>query len=327
MDHGPIRLTDDPQPDIHHRLVADSHGKLYLVWQGFRNGQSDIFLRTCENGQWSKPMTVTADPADDWSPDVAVDSAGTATVVWDSYRNGNYDVYMRTLRNGQWGAETAVASTPTGETNASAVYDRQGRLWVAYEDWGVNWGKDSGGRTLGVKSEGTRIGQSRAIRMKVLDGSRWMQPAADPATSMQESEQGALQAPRLYCDRAGRIWMLFRHKVEHASSWSRPWQVQSDMMPLASGYKVYWNTYVTYYDGDQWAPASEMPMSRDRISSTSSAASAPNGQFWILWHTDNRDDSQVQYPRQNQVYSCVLTPSTPVLEASKLAAPEAAQSR
>jgi len=320
---GPIRLTDDPQPDIHHRLVADSRGKLWLVWQGFRNGQSDIFVRTCENGQWSKPIQVTSDPGDDWSPDVAVDSAGNATVVWDTYRNGNYDVYMRSFRDGQWGAETPIAATPTGETNATAVYDRDGRLWVAYEDWGPNWGKDSGGRTLGVKSIGTRIGQSRAVRMKVLEGSRWMEPAADPATSMLESEQAALQGPRLYCDRAGRIWLTFRHKVEHATSWSRPWQVESDQMPMMAGYKVYWNTYVTYYDGNIWAPASEMPMSRDRISSNSAAAPAPNGQFWVLWHTDNRDDSQVQYPRQNQVMSCVLTPSTPVA-ASKLAPAKAA---
>jgi hypothetical protein len=103
---------------------------------------------------------------------------------------------------------------------------------------------------------------------------------------MLESEQAALQGPRLYCDRAGRIWLTFRHKVEHATSWSRPWQVESDQMPMMAGYKVYWNTYVTYYDGDIWAPA-------------------PNGQLWVLWHTDNRDDSQVQYPRQNQVMSCV----------------------
>src|SRR5437899_6701573 len=263
---GPIRLTDDPLPDIHHRLIADAHGKLWLVWQGFRNGQSDIFLRTCEGGQWSKPMQVSSDPGNDWSPDIAVDSSGNAAVVWDSYRNGNYDVYMRTLRGGQWGAEAAIAATPTGETNATAVYDHSGRLWVAWEDWGLNWGKDSGARTLGVKSIGTRIGQSRAIRMKVLEGTRWMEPAADPATAMLEAEQNALQAPRLSCDRAGRVWLMFRHKVELASSWSRPWQVQSDLMPLASGYKVYWNTYATYYEGDVWTPASQMPMNRDRIS-------------------------------------------------------------
>src|SRR5205823_3160474 len=113
----------------------------------------------------------------------------------------------------------------------------------------------------------------------------------------------------------GRIWLLFRHKVETATSWSRPWQVQSDQMPMAAGYKVYWNTFVTYYDGDAWAPASTMPQSRDRISSSIAAALAPNGQFWVFWHTDNRDDSQIQYPRQNQVLSCVLTPSTPVLPA------------
>jgi hypothetical protein len=89
---APIRLTEDPLPDSNHRLIADRAGKLWLVWQGFRNGQSDIFLRLCENGQWSAPVAVTSDPGNDWAPDIAVDAAGNATVGWDTYRNGNYDI-------------------------------------------------------------------------------------------------------------------------------------------------------------------------------------------------------------------------------------------
>ncbi|MBI3698014.1 MAG: hypothetical protein HY238_24660 [Acidobacteria bacterium] len=316
---GPVRLTDDPLPDIYHRLVADSKGKLWLVWQGFRNGQSDIFLKTCENGKWSEAFQVTSSAGNDWSPDVAVDRAGNAVVVWDSYRNGNYDVYMRAFRGGQWGAETLVAGSADGETNPSAVFDQSGRLWVTYENIGPNWGKDSGGRTLGVKSIGTRIGQRRSIQVKVLENDRWMAPEAQPGVSLGPADQEALQTPRLYCDAKGRIWLLFRNKVQHPSSWSRPWQVQTDQVPIMRAVKVYWNTYVTYYDGSTWAPATALPNSRDRISSTMAAAPAPNGQFWVFWHTDNRDDTYVQLPQQNQVWSSVLTPATPVL-APKLAA-------
>jgi beta-xylosidase len=38
----PIRLTDHPLPDINHHLIADRRGRLWLAWQGFRGGQSDI---------------------------------------------------------------------------------------------------------------------------------------------------------------------------------------------------------------------------------------------------------------------------------------------
>ena len=76
------------------------------------------------------------------SPSLAADSAGNVSIVYDSYRAGNYDVYVRTLKNGTLGAEIPVASSPLGERSASAVYDQQDRLWVAYEDIGVNWSKD-----------------------------------------------------------------------------------------------------------------------------------------------------------------------------------------
>ena len=92
---------------------------------------------------------------------------------------------------------------------------------------------------------------------------------------------------------------------------------------MTRGLKPYWSTYATYYDGDYWAPATEMPFSRDRISSTMSGAPALNGQFWVVWHTDDREENQITVPRNNQVWACVLTPSTPV-PVSKLAtaAPE-----
>src|SRR5262249_25012855 len=55
----------------------------------------------------------------------------------------------------------------------------------------------------------------------------------------------------------------------------------------------------------------EMPRSRDRISSTMSAAMAPNGQTWVFWHTDGRQDDMLHVPREDQVWSGVLTPASP----------------
>ena len=46
------RLTRDPGSDFHQRVVADANGDLWLAWQGFRNGQSDIYLKRFTGGQW-----------------------------------------------------------------------------------------------------------------------------------------------------------------------------------------------------------------------------------------------------------------------------------
>ena len=53
------RLTTDAGPDINHRLKRDSRGRLWLVWQGFRNGHSDIFLKVLDGGKWSQTYTVS----------------------------------------------------------------------------------------------------------------------------------------------------------------------------------------------------------------------------------------------------------------------------
>ncbi|MBI1353907.1 MAG: hypothetical protein GC160_06140 [Acidobacteria bacterium] len=303
---GPIRLTDDPGSDIHHRLTADSSGKLWLVWQGFRDGQSEIFLRWYENGAWSEPQQVSHDAANDWAPSVAVDSTGGAAVVWDSYRNGNYDVLMRTFRGGAWGELTPVAQTAGGERLASALYDRDDRLWVAFEQTGVNWGKDTGGATLGVKQPGVRLGEHRTVRIKVLQNGNWVQPAQPPSSSLANGEDPNMFAPKLQLDPTGRVWLLFRHMASRFAYWT--WAVDSEQTPNAAAPRVYWNTFVTFYDGDQWLTASELPRSRDRSSSTMAAAAAPNGQMWVFWHTDMRDDMQFHVPQEDQIWSCVLTP-------------------
>jgi hypothetical protein len=215
---------------------------------------------------------------------------------------------MRARRGREWEPEKRVTASPDGETNPAAVYDRDGRLWVAFERRGVNWGKDVGGQTLGIMSVGTRLGDTRALTVLVLDNGKWMEPATQPSDAMFEGEREALQAPRLYCDSNGRVWLLFRHKVRVPGNFARIWPVQTDQTPEAIDYRAFCQTYATFYEGERWAPATQMPNSRDRISSTMAAAPAPNGQFWIFWHTDNRDDNEPHVPRQNQVWSCVLTP-------------------
>ena len=58
-----------------------------------------------------------------------------------------------------------------------------------------------------------------------------------------------------------------------------------------------------------------MPNSKDRISSNADLAPAPNGQMWMLWHTDTRAEDQVQIPVKNDIWSAVLTPAIPAAEA------------
>ena len=136
-----VRLSSHPNPDIDHHLIADSRGWLWVVWQGFRSDNSDIFLRYFNGSAWSGEIRVSDHPANDWEPQIATDRHGAAIIVWDSYRNGNYDVFLRRFADGKLGPVTPVAETAKSEAHASVAVDLDGRVWVAWDEAAPNWGK------------------------------------------------------------------------------------------------------------------------------------------------------------------------------------------
>jgi hypothetical protein len=307
------RLTSESGPDINHRLKRDSRGRLWLVWQGFHGRQSDIFLKVLDGGKWSQTYAVTADAANDWYPDVAVDSKGTAWIAWDTYRNDGYDVLLRSFHDGKFGAVETVAGTPESEANVSITIDKQDQPWIAYDVMGVGWGKDQGS-AIRQNQPGVALGRTRHVRVVVRTASGWKQPAEQPC-----EEEAEL--PRLSADRDGRIWIEYRRKTERPATWTRPWQVQTEQVQNMSAVRGFWDTWVSYYQGDGWIPTTLMPHSKDRISSYADFSPAPNGQMWMLWHTDSRAEDQVQIPVKNDIWSAVLTPSIAPAEPQLQAIP------
>jgi len=144
---------------------------------------------------------------------------------------------------GAWGAETVVAATPRYEAYPSIAYDGSGRLWVAYEEGGLGWGKDFGA----YNTEGIALYQGRAIRIRGFepDGRRielapdvgsvllgMPRPRVDllgrqsaeesldpkletaknraPNQAAQNQQNPRNTLPRLLVDASGRIWLAFR---------------------------------------------------------------------------------------------------------------------
>ena len=82
---GPlIRLTEHPLPDINPRLASDGKGRFAVVWQGFRGGKSNIYLRTFEDGEWAETVQVTGRPVNDWNrpwPSIQAEPYGWLTTA------------------------------------------------------------------------------------------------------------------------------------------------------------------------------------------------------------------------------------------------------
>jgi hypothetical protein len=60
-----------------HRSAASPSGQIAVVWQSYRNGQSDIYLKVrSSEGSWSQEVRLSDSLANEWEPSVAVGSDG-----------------------------------------------------------------------------------------------------------------------------------------------------------------------------------------------------------------------------------------------------------
>ena len=288
-----VRLSSHPSQDIEHHLVADSRGWLWVVWQGFRAGNADIFLRFHNGAQWSREIQLSDHPANDWEPRIAIDRQGSAVVVWDSYRNGNYDVFLRRFAGGELGPLVPVATTAKFEAHASVAVDLDGRVWVAWNEGAANWGKDSGpttdpgwiarGRELWTtwinqpSSPGARLYESRKVNLAVFEGGRRMVPRSSLADALEGAGIPDHDFPQLHVDPAtGRVALLF-HRWNHVR-----WTESLGFRP------TYWEHAVVFFEGERWSAVRTMPESWGRISARADAAFGPDGSLTVVWPTDGR---------------------------------------
>ena len=215
------RLTSDPQPDIHHHLARDPRGDIWLVWQGFREGQSDIMARRLRDGEWGATTVVSDSPANDWEPSVCAMHDEGVAVAWDTYDAGQYDIHARVLRIGAGEPRMTpiarVTTEPTLEARASVACDGGGRLWIAYDEAGDQWGKDTGfALELGGMPQGSRLYESRDVGLAMLEpmsGAVTRLAPASVSLPLNSTLWEQVEYPHLVVDADDRLWMFFRRRA------------------------------------------------------------------------------------------------------------------
>ena len=273
-----VRLTSDPGPDLWHVMTTDHRGRAWLVWQGFRDGQSDVFARCADADGWHEPVRISTSKANDWAPTVAADSKEDRVWIgWDTYDTGNYSVRVRSLSGGptpQLGEVLSPEGSPLFQANASLACDRDGRLWLAWEESGPQWGKDTG--YLYPDSPATRLYHSRRLRVKVLEKGRWLEPAAELNPALPGNLNNFHEAPQLQPDSDGRMWLAFRHPVARnprADDWA------------ANGG---WHLFATAYLGDRWLAPFMLENSAGRKDMPVSTQRDRAGNVYFAYASDNR---------------------------------------
>jgi len=235
------QLTSSPLPDIFHRMASDRAGNLYLVWMGYRKHrpdaapQSDVLLRVRTAAGWGEEINVSDSAEDDWEPAVAVDGTSRAWIAWDAYRSAGsapatYDLLLRDYRasgsSGALGPVRTVSATAYAEMRAGVAVDRAHRVWISWEEGGLNWGKDTGYNNprhgIFLRPGGSEIyrprdrkeGWPRRPRVAVLEGESLRQPRASLEDAFPSYLRAQLyQNPHLGLDGEGNVWVILRHQL------------------------------------------------------------------------------------------------------------------
>lgn len=264
-----IRVSDDAGPDTFVVAATDSEGRVWVAWQGFRNSTSDILAARQEGDRLGETMVVADSNANLWAPAIAASGDGQVAIAWDGYEQGNYDVACRVWSAGAFGEPISVAATDAAEMRPSMVYDKAGRLWIAFENAGKLWGKDTGP----YDNVGNKLYQERTVAVRVWAENRLQKPAGDAAAAFQVGKRPAkLAVPRLAADRAGRVWLA----------------VRSPRLGSRVSVGNAWFEHLTYYDGESWAREIFCAQTDNILDNRPAFVGLPSGEVVMVGSTDCR---------------------------------------
>ncbi len=274
------RLTDAPGPDFWHRMTTDSKGRAWLVWQGFRDGQSDIFARCCDDKGWHDPIKVSDSKANDWDPCIAADTKEDRVWIgWDSYHYGYNGICVRSVSSartmGELESNIEVDETDTRRNaHISLACDKDGTLWSAWEEGGDQWGKDTG--LFFESTGGSMLYTNRQIQVRVRIKGRWIRLKNEFLDALPAEMRDFNELPHLQPDSEGRMWLAFRHRTCR-----RPredgWAAQGR-----------WDAFAIAFNGEEWTKPIPLQNSEGRNDMRFSSQRDRDGRVYFAYGSDHR---------------------------------------
>lgn len=245
-----------------------------------------------------------------WNLATAIGPKDNWQIACDGYRQGDYDILLPSKGTGISkfvNIGNSVVSSLRFEARPSICYDTKGRLWIAYEEGPINWGKDSGALGEG----GDPLYSDRYVRVVCLDtDGKLKRPAAElPRSNVgnPHSQNGAgvvhrnetatrYAYPKIGLDGKGRIWLTYRQNFGSRYT-SHPGSC--------------WLNFARRLDGDRWSEPIEVHHSDGLLDARPVVLPHASGGVLIVHNTDGRWTTPNDL--QNRIYTSYLDlPGDPV---------------
>jgi len=298
-----VRVTRGAGSDFHVVAATDTKGTVWLAWQGWREGNYDIWVAAQEEGHpWSEPRAISQSLANDWSPAIVADSRGNVLVAWDTYDRGNYDVRLRVV--GKDAPIRTVAGSARFEGRPHLAADKEGRVWIGYEEGDEQWGKDfahaGSVRNVGLeKNPGYALYVNRTVRVKCLADDQLWEPAGTLEAAFAGKIDRNKSVPRLAVAADGGVWLLVRHHPGPGN----PGEV--------------WVSSALRYDGKAWSSPQRLANSSNLMDNRPALSAIGGGGGLIaVYSTDTRNNTQSR--KQDDLYSAFLMPETSASKTPEL---------
>ncbi len=124
-----------PVREVDPVAVAAPEGGFWVAYDSDREGDGNVYLRRCADGELGKEIAVTSSLADDHGPAIAVEPNGRVWIAYVSNRSEQYDVYLRAYDGRRWGREIRVTESKDDAMRPSLAVDSEGRVWVTWYEW------------------------------------------------------------------------------------------------------------------------------------------------------------------------------------------------
>jgi len=141
-----IALCTAPEHQFINAIVSDGAGGAIVVWEDYRNGTSDIYVRRVSASGtplWTaNGVALCTAVNDQYAPTIASDGAGGAIVAWDDYRTGISDIYGRRVDAAGTPLWTAngvpLCAAANGQDGSAITSDGAGGAIVTWYDSRTN---------------------------------------------------------------------------------------------------------------------------------------------------------------------------------------------
>ncbi len=278
-------------------IGIDLQNRPVVVWQGYYEGQYELFY-SVYSGSWSSRQLVTdGDPGYDIRPAMLRDNSNRLWVVWQSRRNINLNIYASYFNGSSWTSPQAVTSALNDDATPDMALDSLNRPWVVYESraedssqiWGSyytgsNWvasGPISGTQAhayhpaVAVAGDGTVwvVWQSTDngnpdIFAAYFDGSQWSTPV-----QVTTNTEGGL-FPDLATDNSGIVWLVYQSKVDND-----------------------WDIYYSYYNNSNWVTPSPVATLSGGDLNPQITCSNTN-ELWVVWQSYSSGNWEIMVSHQ-----------------------------